>query len=1136
MKIAFSGRALLCPLVLPTKTLRVMRWTTAFIFLFCMHASATGFSQKITISKKEISLSQLFKEIRKQTGYTFWYEDKLLEGTGKVDVEFNAATVEQVLDKVLQQFPLSYSVVDKSIIVRKKKLPVISPPSRLIMDSTVLVGGMVVDGKTGQRISGASIIVKGTKTGASSDANGRFSIRAEKGQTIVISYIGYEDYTFKVKEQGSTLVQMKVAAASMKDVVVMGVMNRPKQSFTGAATSFTKEELTRASATNVFNALRSLDPSFQLPDNLQTGSDPNAKQNILIRGGNSLGDLNGANNSDVFNYTKSPNTPLFILDGFEVSQQRISDLDINRIAGVTILKDASATAIYGSRAANGVVVVETIRPKEGKLRVTYTGSVVSEIPDLKGYDLLNAEEKIILEKDGGLYNANGVAFIQEERDMIYSYRKALVAKGNNTDWKRIPVRNGVSYNNNLFIEGGNDAVTYGLTGIYNKTAGVMKGSGRENISGNSFLSYRYRNLLFRNDFTVNHTTAINSPYGNFSSYTLYNPYHSPYTPDGQIAYYLEDIHHVTGKVLSQLTNPLYNLQLHTVDENRSLNIINNLFVQWQVQPWLRLSGRLAYNRTNNEADYFLPAKHTSFDTIPVDRFFERGSYTKTYGRNNTLDGSLNADFNKAVGGGILFASLGTTFRQEKFSTEAFRLIGFSNDRLDNILQGSFPRNGEKPTGFEGFNRLLGYFANLSYAWNQRYLFDFSYRLDGSSQFGSDKRFAPFWSVGTGWNLHNENFLKASKHINQLKLRYSYGYTGSSNFASYLALSTSQYYSNHDYLYTVGTYLLGFGNSSLRWQQTLKQNLGADITLFNKLQASVDVFHEKTKGSVISVTTAPSTGFGMYMDNMGDVLSRGIEARLNYNIFTNAKNRDNWSVFLTGMHVTSKVERISNTLEALNKRNTEGLSTAPLPRYAEGRSITALWAVPSLGIDPSTGKEIYLKRDGSKTYVYDPLDQVIVGDNRPKLQGTFGTNLEIHGIGLNLFFEYRFGGQAYNQTLVDRVENASISSNVDRRVYEERWRKPGDHTFYKGIVSVDGIRESGISYNSSRFIQDDNWVSLRNASLYYRFSNKLNKQIGLQDTKITLFSSQLFWLSSIKQERGLDYPFARSITLQVNTTF
>jgi len=1131
MKIEIFGRGARC-LRLPRTKIR--RTAAAFVLVLCMQTA--GYAQTVTLSLKNVTIAQAFKQIEKQTGYIFWHEDKLLDGTGKIDVSLNKATLTEAMNAILANTLLSYAFIEKTIIIRRRPVPT-SPKQDVTLTDTLpgMAAGMIQD-ETGNPVPNATIQVKESKRGVRSDEHGHFSIEASKGEIITVSCVGYEDFQMKLNSLSGITIKLRVFALSMEDVVVMGVMNRPKNSFTGAATTFTKEVLTKVSATNVFNALRSLDPSFQLPDNLQNGSNPNVQKEVVIRGGNSLGNLGEGNKADVFNYTKSPNIPLFILDGFEVSQQRINDLDINRIVSVTLLKDASATAIYGSRAANGVVVVETIRPKEGKLRVTYTGSVVSELADLKGYDLLNATEKLQLEKDGGLYNAQGAAYIQEEQDVLYSYRQALVAKGNNTNWKTKPVRNGVSTNNNLYIEGGNEAVTYGITGIYNKTAGVMKGSGRTNTSGNSFLSYRYRNLLFRNDFTVNSTVAVNSPYGSFQAYTLLNPYHSPYDSSGQVSYYLEDVRHITGKVLSQVVNPMYNVQLHTVDEARTLNFINNFFVQWQLQPWLRLTGRFAYNKTNDEADRFLPAQHTSFATVPADRFYERGSYTKTYGKNDVLDGSFTADFNKSLGRSVFFASLGANIRQERFNTEAYTLVGFSNDRLDNILQGSYPRNGEKPSGFEGFNRLVGYFANLSYAYKQRYLLDLSYRLDGSSQFGAEKRFAPFWSIGGGWNVHNEQFLKGNKAISQLKLRYSYGYTGSSNFASYLAITTSQYFSMSDYLYNIGTFLMGFGNSSLQWQQTLKQNFGADITLFRRLQASIDIFRERTKGSVISVTTAPSTGFGMYMDNMGDVVSNGVEARLNYTIFTNPYNRNSWSVFVTGMHVTNKVQRISNTLEALNRKNTERLSLTPLPRYAEGRSLTAIWAVPSLGIDPSNGREIYRTRDGGKSYNYDPLDQVIVGDSRPNMLGTFGTNFEVHGIGVNLFFEYRFGGQAYNQTLSTRVENAGISDNVDRRVYEERWRKPGDHTFYKGLVTVDGIRAGDITYNTSRFVQADNYMGLRNASVYYRLPFNVNKVLKLQDTRITLFSGQLFWLSSIKQERGLDYPFARSFTFQVNTSF
>lgn len=1136
MTIEFFCRGRSCLRPPFTKMYMIMRLTAAMLLLLFFQAGATGFSQKVNLERKHATLEQIFLQIEKQTGYTFWYENKLLDGLGKMDVAITNAPLKQAMETVLANKPLTFAIIEKTIIIRKKA-PVTLPSSlQLEAEPSVIINGKVLDSQSGLPVAGASVVVKGTKKGVTTDVNGNFAIEVNTGQTLVISFVGYEDQEVKVKDAGAITVKLAITSASMKDMVVMGVMNRPKQNFTGAASSFSQEELKRASANNVLNALRSLDPAFQMPDNLVNGSNPNAQQNIVLRGGNSLADLSTSNTSDVFNYTRSPNVPLFILDGFEVSLQRINDLDMNRISNVTILKDASATAIYGSRAANGVVVIETIRPKEGKLRVSYTGSVISEIPDLKGYDLLNAREKLELEKDGGVYNFPTIPYIQEQRDVMYSYRRALVEKGNNTDWKRVPVRNGLGHTHNLYIEGGSDAVLYGINGTYNNFAGAMKGSSRENISGNTFLSYRYKNFLFRNDLTINYTKATNSPYGSYQTYVSLNPYWSPYNKDGQINYYLEDIRHINGDTLSQETNPLYNLSLHTVDQSTIQNITNNLFVQWQAKRWLRLSGRLAYVKTSNESDRFLPARHTSFNSIPLDRYYERGSYTKAYGKNNVIDASFTIDANKSFGNHLLFGSLGTTARQEKMGTEIYTLIGFPNENLDNVLVGSYPQDGRRPTGFEGFSRLLGYFANISYSYDSRYLFDVSYRLDGSSQFGSDKRFAPFWSVGGGWNVHKENFLRNNDQINQLKLRYSYGYTGSSNFSSYLGLTTSQYYTAQDYLYNIGTSLLGFGNSSLRWQQTLKQNFGADLTLFKNLQATVDVFNERTKGSVISVTTAPSTGFSMYMDNMGDVVSKGYELRLNYTIFTNPSNRDSWSVFASGMHVTSKVERISNTLEALNKKNADSLSATPLPRYAEGRSTTAIWAVPSLGIDPSTGREIYLTRNGQKTNNYDPLDQIIVGDARADLLGTFGTNLEIRGIGLNLFFEYRLGGQAYNQTLINKVENADIRRNVDRRVYEDRWREPGDQTFFKGIVSVEGYTVTGNTYNTSRFVQNDNWLSLRNASVYYRFPKSLNNRFGLKDTKISLFSSQLFWLSTIRQERGLDYPFSRSFTFQLQTTF
>src|SRR5690606_8671396 len=209
----------------------------------------------------------------------------------------------------------------------------------------------------------------------------------------------------------------------------------------------------------------------------------------------------------------------------------------------------------------------------------------------------------------------------------------------------------------------------------------------------------------------------------------------------------------------------------------------------------------------------------------------------------------------------------------------------------------------------------------------------------------------------------------------------------------------------------------------------------------------------------------------------------------------------------------------------------------ITRYAVGQSTNAIWAVRSHGIDPATGYEILEKKDGSLTNIYDPRDQVIIANGRPKVEGTFGTNFEYKGIGANVFLRFRIGGYAYNQTLVDRVENAQVNMyNVDRRVAEERWMQPGDITFSKGLIDYSGRQILNPTYNSSRFVQRSDLLSLESISVYYRFSDALNKRLRLSNTRVTLFSNELYQWSAIQRERGLDYPFSRTFTFQVSTSF
>src|SRR5690606_559577 len=258
-----------------------------------------------------------------------------------------------------------------------------------------------------------------------------------------------------------------------------------------------------------------------------------------------------------------------------------------------------------------------------------------------------------------------------------------------------------------------------------------------------------------------------------------------------------------------------------------------------------------------------------------------------------------------------------------------------------ITQGLGFREDSRVTGEENFTRLLGGFANASYAYDNRFLADMSFRLDGSSQFGAKNRIAPFWSAGAGWNVHNEPWLKNEGWLSMLRLRYSFGYTGSQNFASYLGRTTSRFYNGSDYRGMIGSYLLGFGNDNLSWQKTQKNNFGFDLHVFNRLNIVGNYYVETTKGSIGTVNTAPSSGFTGYSENIGDMRTKGYELYVRYNIINSTTSRNNWSVFANLFRVDNEITKLSSTLEALNARADTTRSSVPITRYAVGQSTNAI---------------------------------------------------------------------------------------------------------------------------------------------------------------------------------------------------
>ncbi|WP_274186374.1 SusC/RagA family TonB-linked outer membrane protein [Flavivirga sp. 57AJ16] len=1107
-----------------------------FICMFQINAKTYSQKQKFNLDLREVSVQQVLTEIESVSDFKFFANTAEIDVSRRIpSLTSKGETIDKVLQKLFKGTTVEFEIFKKQIILKTRNS--VSGESSLVPQNPT-ISGKVTDNK-GLPLAGVTILIPGTSTGTYTNFDGNFKLELpEKAEKITFSFIGYK--TQEIALEGRTVLNISLEedVESLEEVVITGLFERSKQTYTGSAVSIKREELQAVDNDNLLKTLQVLEPSFQITENINLGSNPNALPNVVIRGGNSLPDITSGGNGDIFDYTSAPNVPLFILNGFEVTLQRVNDLNMNRIQNITILKDAAATVLYGSRAANGIVVIETVEPEDGNFRVSYNGALTLENPDLSSYNLLNAEQKLELEQAGGIYN-NTFPYVREELDYLYNQRLAAARSGVDTDWLSIPVQNALGTQQNLYIDGGSsDNVLYGVGLNYQKNSGTMKGSSRSNISTNGYLSYRVKDFKFRNEILVSFNEGVNSPYGTFREYARMNPYWAPYDASGNTKHLLESVLSPnTGEVFNSQVNPLYNTTLNTVDESSYRNFTNNFVAEWKALNWLRFTSRISYQIQNDESDNFKPAQHTDFTNIPLERFYERGEYIKGYGRMSRLDGSLIGNVNKSFNKHVVYGSLGMSLLETKFSQEQFKVQGFPNSNLDQLLAGNrYPEN-EGPSGSESISRTAGYFVNGGYAYDNRYFVDASYRLDGSSQFGTNKRFAPFWSLGGGWNIHKESFMDHVNFIDRLKLRYSYGYTGSQNFPSFMGITTSKYYTDSDYRYNIGTYLLGYGNEDLKWQRTSKSNFGLDTEFFDrKLSLTFDYFVEKTQGSVISVTTAPSTGFSSYNENIGDVVNKGWEFKSRYMLYRDMGSRNQISLFLNIFHAKGTIQSISNKLEELNEENANSLSTSPLPRYVEGRSTSAIWAVPSLGIDPSTGREIYLTREGNYTTVYNPIDQIVAGDSRSDIEGSFGTNMEYKGVGVNLYFGYRIGGQTYNQTLVDRVEGADLNYNVDKRVYDDRWRVPGDETFFKGVVDPDGYSITSNTYASTRFVQDYNWLRLSNASIYYRFSEKLNQSLGLQNAKITLLTGDGFFFSSVKQERGLDYPFSRSFTLQFQTSF
>ena len=654
------------------------------------------------------------------------------------------------------------------------------------------------------------------------------------------------------------------------------------------------------------------------------------------------------------------------------------------IESISVLKDASATSFYGSKAANGVVVITTRPTQAGRLQVNYSGNFQVSIPDLSDYRLLNAREKLEYERQAGVYgDFTGSSNTDVTNQKSYYEKLDRVNAGVNTDWKRMALRTGFNHIHNLMLSGGSQDFRYNVSGSYNSTTGVMDESDKQTASLRINLTYGDMNkLFFQTSLRSRRAIRTTCPYGSFSDYVSLNPYDRPYNDDGSL-----------NSVLSFNTaNPLYEKSLSSYIRNTSGSFIDTFRVRWNILKGLRVEASLSYTQTKSEGETFCSPLSQQFNnTIDANK---KGSFDVSNGTTHNLSGNAFAVYNKAWNrrGGdasdLLSLTAGFNIESTRSESHSFSALGILSDKLEHPSMATGYAES-RPGGSEDRSRMLGFYVNANYIWHNRYFVDLSFRYEGSSKFGADNKYAPFGSLGLGWNLHKEKVPQRERRL-AAQTAHEHGLrrqrriqplSGAAGLPIQLLAPIQRRNRRRARL---------DGQPRLKWERSLKRNLGLDFGLWrDRLNGSVDVYYDTTNDLVMDISKPAHIGFTSAKENLGKIRNSGIELSLRGNVLQ--RKHTNLNLFLNLSHNRNRIVEISDYLKNKNAEN-EANATSSLPAafYEEGESMTALKVMRSAGINPANGKEVFIDRDGNPTYEYDYRDKYVAGDTDPHRTGIVRT--------------------------------------------------------------------------------------------------------------------------------------------------
>lgn len=1111
------------------KILLKMKLTFFLLTVLVLQVSAIGYSQtpKFNFEIKNEQLANVLKQIESNSDFRFFFQREQVDVNRKIDLLANNSTVEEVLNKLFENQGITYKVLENNLI-----LLVSSDYFKANEQQQLIVTGKVTDVSTGEPLPGVNVQVKGTTLGAITDATGKYSISlTDKNVTLRFSFIGYVAQEVPLAGRSIVDVALVSEVKGLDEVVVIGYGTLKKSDLTGSLSQVKAEKITSFPTTNFLHALTGRSAGVQV---IQNNGAPGSPVSIRIRGANSV---------------LGSNEPLYVIDGFPtttIDPQPISNsemenyaitgslppernnqmiIDNGDIESIEILKDASATAIYGSRGANGVVLITTKHGSTGKTLIDFEESYsIQSIR--KKLDLMDAKEYATFYNEQALNDGQTQFFTQ---DQINGFSKGF-------DWQDLIFQKAPMNTLSLSVRGGNEKTQFSVSGNTLNQTGIIKGSNfnryafRVNLnhSISSKLSFNLSSGLGR---TINDKkSSQGGSRGNsmISAAISAPPTLTPYKDDGTYTV----LSAAYPFLATDLINPL-NFINEQSDRNSSNSILTNASFIYNPIPDLTIKILGGVEDVNARNDGYTTIKFINSDGSAD---VKNSEFLSLLSENTiTYNKVFNQIHNISVLAGFTYQDFLNTYQEGTGG-------GFLNDNSQTYDLGAASRPGVPTSGYSK-STLLSYLGRINYSLKEKYLATVSFRADGSSKYSKGNKWGYFPSAAIAWRISNEEFLKDVPTISNLKIRASWGMTGSQAVDAYATLN--QLYSGktifNDALFTTfapGSRLPG----NLKWETTAQTNLGLDLGLLeNRLSFTIDYYIKKTRDLLNIVKLPSSMGYTSTIKNVGSVQNKGLELDINAVIFS---GEFSWTVNTNVSINRNKVLKLYDGEDILGA----GVDVVSMGDYLnilrEGQPIGRFWGYLEDGYDENGHIKFKdLNNDGSIT----AADKTYIGNPNPSFIYGLNSTMSYKNFEFSFFILGSQGNDIYNVSSINNTIDYGFGLNMPKEVFRNHWT-PTNTTAKYPIIS-----RSSTAKNSNRWVEDGSYLRVKNIQIAYNLTPQLLKSNWIRNIQLYVSGQNLITLTNYSwfdpevnsvggansTALGIDhytYPIAKSITFGIRAGF